>query len=154
HHIDAIAWVRKRGFSRICQAAVTEIPFASSTFDVVTSFDVICQGASPSVEGALREMHRVLRPGGFLFVRVPAFRWMRSSHDIEVDTNKRFTRPQLIRLLTDAGFQVDWISYANCFLFPVVIVRRLLKLAGIGEGSDVRPLPRPLNSALHAILKS
>src|SRR6476469_8711359 len=77
---DAIAWDRKRGLQRICQASVTDIPFATSTFDMVFSFEVICQGARPPVEDGLREMFRVLRPGGFMFVRVPAFRWMRSSH--------------------------------------------------------------------------
>src|ERR1700733_10463800 len=92
---DAIDCVLKRGFRKVCQASVNEIPFASATFDLVFSFDVICQGAEPPVDGGLREMQRVLRPGGHLFVRVPAFRWMRSSHDLAVDTNRRFTVPEL-----------------------------------------------------------
>ena len=142
---DAIGFVSKRGIRRICQASVNEIPYASATFDLVLSFDVLCQGERPPVEGGLREMQRVLRPGGYIFVRVPAYSWMRSSHDLEVDTRRRFTRPELAQKISEAGFQVDWISYANCFLFPAVVVRRLLlKTIGIGEGSDVRPLPAAL----------
>src|SRR3954471_11857940 len=102
---DAIAWDRKRGLRRLCQASVTDIPFKTSTFDLVFSFDVICQGARPPVEDGLREMQRVLRSNGYLFVRVPAYRWMRSSHDLAVDTNRRFTTKELSMLVTKAGLQ-------------------------------------------------
>ncbi len=140
----AISSVRKRGLHTVCQADVTQIPYASETFDVVLSFDVICQGQNPPVEVGLREMRRVLKPGAFLFVRVPAYKWMRSSHDVEVDTTRRFTLHELTRLVSDAGMRVEFISYANSFLFPVVVARRVLKAIGIGKGSDVRPLPGAL----------
>lgn len=140
----AISWVRKRGIRKVTRASVTEIPYASASFDVVLSFDVICQGEHPPVDDGLREMQRILKPGGSLFVRVPAFSWMRSSHDVEVDTNRRFTRRELVRELSKAGLNVEWISYANCILFPVVVLRRMLKSVGIGRGSDVRPLPGAL----------
>lgn len=90
-------------------------------------------------------MHRVLRPGGFLFVRVAAFQWMRSSHDVAVDMNRRFTRAEPTSEVEKAGLKVEWISYSNCFLFPAVVIRRILKSVGIGEGSDVRPLPGALS---------
>src|ERR1044071_3347129 len=41
--MDALEWVRKRGFQKITQASVTDIPFQSSTFDLVFSFDVLPQ---------------------------------------------------------------------------------------------------------------
>ena len=44
-------------------------------------------------------------------------------------------------MLTNAGFSVSWCSYANCFLFPLVVLRRILKAAGVGRGTDVRPFP-------------
>src|SRR5688572_29710891 len=40
---DALDWVRKRGFQKIVQASVTEIPYKSATFDLVFSFDVLQQ---------------------------------------------------------------------------------------------------------------
>lgn len=140
----AMSSVRKRGLHTVCQADVTQIPYASETFDAVLSFDVICQGRQPPVEGGLREMARVLRRSGYLFVRVPAYTWMRSSHDAEVDTTRRFTVPELTRLVSAAGLTVQFTSYANSFLFPVVVARRVLKAIGIGKGSDVRPLPGAL----------
>jgi len=40
---NAIELVRKRGFCKIAQASVTEIPFNSGAFDLVFSFDVLQQ---------------------------------------------------------------------------------------------------------------
>lgn len=139
---DAIEGVRRRGIDTIAQASVVEIPFKSDTFDLVFSFDVIEQIPLETVDSALCEMHRVLKPGGSLFVRVPAFEWLRSSHDEDLHTFHRFTRGELLEKLVQSGFKVEWTSYANTLLFPVALLRRFLKHAGIGAGSDVRPLPR------------
>jgi SAM-dependent methyltransferase len=137
----AIDFVRQRGFQTISQASIAEIPFASESFDLALSFDVLCQVPAPLVESGLREIQRVLKPGGSLFVRVPAFDWMRSSHDDAVESVHRFTRAEIVREMEKAGLAVNWISYANFFLFPAVLIRRVLKAVGIGAGSDVRPLP-------------
>jgi hypothetical protein len=63
---------------------------------------------------------------------------------VELKVRHRFNRRELVAHLTDAGFIVEWSSYANGFLFPVVLGRRLLKFAGIGRGTDVKPLPKAL----------
>jgi SAM-dependent methyltransferase len=151
--MDALEWVRKRGFRKITQASVTNIPFASGSFDLVFSFDVLPQVPIKMDEPAIHEMHRVLKPGGHLFVRAAAFEWLRSSHDEELHTMHRFTRPELVQKLTRAGFEVEWSSYANGFLFPIILMRRFLKHAGIGKGTDVRPLPAGLGW-LDSIFKS
>src|SRR5262245_18131011 len=39
----ALKHVRKRGFLKITQASITEIPFKSETFDLVFSFEVVTQ---------------------------------------------------------------------------------------------------------------
>ena len=42
------------------------------------------------------------------------------------------------------GFETRLATYANTFLFPVVLLRRTLKKLGVGRGTDVKPLPRGL----------
>jgi SAM-dependent methyltransferase len=138
----ALKYVRKRGFSKIAQASITDIPFKSETFDIVFSFDVVTQTPRETHDASILEMHRVLKNGGHLFIRVPAFMWLWSSHDEVIEVRYRYTRSELARLLTNAGFVIEWTSYANTFLFPVILLRRFLKRAGIGAGSDVKPLPR------------
>lgn len=141
---EALHGVRKRGFHKIVQASVTGIPFQTGTFDLVFSFDVM-QQVSPKLSGsAFKEMFRVLRPGGSLFIRVAAFEWLRSSHDEEIRTAHRFTRGELIGKLVQAGFKTEYATYANGLLFPVIVARRLLKHLGLGKGTDVKPLPAGL----------
>jgi SAM-dependent methyltransferase len=140
----ALRHVRQRGFQKIAQASITDIPFASETFDIVFSFEVVTQTPYDMHDASLQEMHRVLKKGGHLFIRVPAFMWLWSSHDEELEVRYRYTRDELGKRLTKAGFQLEWTSYANGFLFPVILLRRSLKRLGIGGGTDVKPLPRGL----------
>ena len=140
----ALEHVRRRGFHKIAQASITDIPFKSETFDMVFSFEVLTQTPRDMHDSTLREMHRVLKPGGHLFIRVPAFMWLWSSHDEELEVRYRYTRDELAKRISDAGFAIEWTSYANGFLFPIILLRRFLKRLGIGGGTDVKPLPRGL----------
>src|SRR6185503_1295495 len=106
----ALKHVRKRGFRKVAQASITEIPFKSETFDIVFSFEVVTQTPFDTHDASLREMHRVLKRGGHLFIRVPAFMWLWSSHDEELEVRYRYTRDELAKRLSNAGFIVDWTS--------------------------------------------
>jgi SAM-dependent methyltransferase len=157
---DALAFCRGRGLRDVAGASVTALPFAGSTFDLVTSFDVLVQlRGESSDELAMREMFRVLRPGGVAFVRVAAYEWMRSGHDEALGTQRRYTLALLVGRMERAGFRVRRATYANALLLPAAALRRLvLKRLGLADGgSDVKPLPSGfewLNSALAAALKA
>src|SRR4029453_14046634 len=60
----------ERGLRRLTQASVGALPFAASSMDVATSFDVLYCLEDPVEEAAISEMFRVLRPGGALIVNV------------------------------------------------------------------------------------
>jgi 2-polyprenyl-3-methyl-5-hydroxy-6-metoxy-1,4-benzoquinol methylase len=57
---------RKRSKACLVQASSTAIPFKESFFDAVTIFDVIEH--VQDYEAALLEIHRVLKPGGQVFL--------------------------------------------------------------------------------------
>jgi SAM-dependent methyltransferase len=154
----ALRYAKKResGFS-LAQASVADLPFASEAFDFLTCFDVLSQLPPAASGGAVSEFRRVLKRQGHLFVRAPAMAWLRSSHDAELQTWVRFTIGQLSGLLQDSGFEVIRSSYANFLLFPVAVVRRLLKHLGLSGGSDVRPMPeilQPLDPVFLAALNA
>lgn len=138
----ALRFARTRGSHPMAQASIAALPFQAASFDLITSFDVLSQVPLDLSTVAISEFLRILAPGGWIFLRVPATPWLRSSHDEELQTYTRFSRAQLQSFLTAAGLTVERISYVNTLLFPVAAARRLLKRAGLGSGSDVRPLPR------------
>ena len=156
----ALDFCRERGHARLAQASATHLPFAGESFDLVTSFDVLVQIPGDGAdELAVREMFRVLRPGGVAFVRVAAYRWMKSGHDAALGTQRRYTLGELNTKIERAGFRVLRSTYANSFLLPVAALRRLLlKRLGLADaGSDVKPLPpslRWLNGLLTGVLRS
>jgi SAM-dependent methyltransferase len=137
---EAVRWVKERGCSRVVQASVTEIPFESETFDLTFSFDVLVQIPVEMSEEGMREMYRVLKPGGFLFVRTAAYQWLHSSHDEDMHTIHRFSVAELQEKLIRTGFKIQYATYANTMLFPIAVIRRFLKRFGIGSGTDVKPL--------------
>jgi len=55
----------------VIQAPLGALPFADASFDHVLCLDVLEHLTYPEQPGALAELHRVLRPGGELFVSVP-----------------------------------------------------------------------------------
>jgi SAM-dependent methyltransferase len=141
---EALRFCAASHHERLIQSSVTDLPFADSTFDLVTSFDVLVQlPGARSDEQAIRDMHRVLRPGGIAFVRVAAYEWMRSGHDEALATQRRYTLNELTQQMRDAGFNILRTTYANAILLPAAAVRRLLlKRIGLAaKGSDVTPLP-------------
>jgi ubiquinone/menaquinone biosynthesis C-methylase UbiE len=143
----ALEFCRQSGHRQLAQASATELPFASESFDLVTSFDVLVQIPGEGADKqAMREMHRVLKPGGIAFVRGAAFEWMRSGHDRALSTQRRYSLVELRERLESTGFEVLRETYANSLLFPIAAVRRLLlKRLGLADsGSDVKPLPEHL----------
>jgi SAM-dependent methyltransferase len=155
---DALDFCRTRGLRDVAQASVTALPFDAGTFDLVTSFDVLVQlPGEGSDELAMREMFRVLRPGGVAYTRVAAYEWMRSGHDEALNTQRRYTLGQLVERMTRAGFHVRRATYANSLLLPAAALRRLvLKRLGLADsGSDVKPPGSEwLNHALASALKT
>src|ERR1700738_1115743 len=80
-----LAWAalepaRGRGLTELARASIEHLPFGDATFDVATSFEVVYHLGVGSDTSALSEMHRVLKPGGLLLLRVPAHDWLRGEH--------------------------------------------------------------------------
>ena len=140
---EALAFCRERGALAL-RASLVALPFPEGTFDAVTSFDVIYHAWVTDDRAAVAEMARVLRPGGFLLVRVPALRALWGAHDVEVQSRHRYTRGELVALLEGSGLRVERATYCNSILFPLLLARRTLDRLLHREGSDVGFLPAPL----------
>jgi SAM-dependent methyltransferase len=150
---EALKFSRRRGHSRLAQASVLQTPFARHTFDVLVSFDVICE-TGVNDRQALREFARVLKPGGLVLLRLPAYSWMRGQHDVAVHVEHRFTRQELISKLRESGLTPLHTSYANMFLFPMAAAKRWSErfLPQQQNGSDLTLNLGIVNGVLRSIL--
>lgn len=138
----ALAFSRQRNQSQLGQATVTRLPFADGLFDLITSFDVLYHRAVGDYRHALAEFWRTLSLGGRIFLRLPAYNWLRRHHDQAVHTVHRFTASELRAALPAMGFTVEKLSYANTLLFPLVLGKRLTEaILPPRGGSDVYPNP-------------
>src|SRR5258708_25488664 len=112
--------------------------------DAVTSLDVLSQRWVQAGRAAVREIVRVMKPGGLFLVRVPALKMLWGAHDEAVHSRHRYTRGEVRRLLEGEGLAVARLTYANTLLFPVIAVRRTLDRILHRHGSDVGFLPAPM----------
>jgi SAM-dependent methyltransferase len=155
HGIDlsplAVITTRRRG-GRVIQGNLLGLPYANSSFDVVTSFDVLYHAWVEDDVQAIRELARVLKPGGLMLVKVPAFKILWGAHDEAVHSRHRYTRGEVEDLLGRAGLRLVRSTYANSLLLPVLLLRRFLDRLFDRHGSDVALLPPLLEKIFGGLL--
>jgi ubiquinone/menaquinone biosynthesis C-methylase UbiE len=149
-----LAYAHGRGERAVAQASAIHLPFADAAFDLVTSFDVIITLQDDDEAAALREMHRVLRPGGHLVVNVAAMEILKGNHSILAREVRRYSRAGLRERLTRAGFVVRRLSYTNATIAPILAAVRLMQRASGHKETEqeIAIPPAPVNAALSAAL--
>lgn len=151
----ALDFCRKRDAKLVARASVLDLPFASASFDLVTSFDVLYEKGVMNETKALKEFFRVLNSKGKLLVRLPAYDWLRGKHDERVHTNRRYTKKLVKTLLEQSGFTVEHLSYANTILFPFAVLKRLAeKIFPSTSQSDLTLEAGGFNEILKHVLSS
>ena len=150
---EAIGYCRERGLTDVRLGSAETLPFEDGSFDLVTALDVVEHLDDDAA--ALREIHRVLRPGGKLLMTVPAHPFLWGDQD-EVNLHKRrYVASEVRDRLTATGFEVLRLTYINALMFaPIAAIRMLRRLEHrlrprTTAQSDFRyPAPRPLNFVL------
>lgn len=135
------------------QARAEQIPFSNNTFSLVAMLGVIEH--VPEDIKALHEVKRVCRSDGKVLLLTSAFMFLWSQHDDANRHIRRYTACELREKAEKAGFQVQYISYLNFFLFPMAVLVRGLQrlLPRTGEPHmDMFPVPEPFNTALAWLL--
>lgn len=140
---------------------LSRLPFADAAFDVVAAFDVLEHVLDEGA--ALREIERVLRPGGVLITSVPAHSWLYANNDRVAGHVRRYSRDELKRTLTSRRLRVDHVTHTNVVLFPliaplVMTLKALEQLGCLGRNPrhtnlSVR-LPRWVHTALEAAFRA
>jgi len=148
---DALAFCRERGLENVKLGAAEQLPYEDGTFDLVTALDVV-EHLDDDLAG-LREMRRVLRPGGRVLLFVPTFMFLWGLQDDVSNHRRRYRMPELGRVLEQAGFQIERTTYANItFFMPILAMRKLMRLTGIKAESENNINVSALNGVLASLL--
>ncbi|HEY2773483.1 MAG TPA: class I SAM-dependent methyltransferase [Candidatus Binatia bacterium] len=152
--LEALAFVRSRGVDDVVAAEAPQLPFRDASFDIVTAYDVIEHVDDD--RGFVRELARVLVPGGALAVHVPAWPSLWSRHDVVLEHKRRYTRRSLHALLSVDELEIDRLGWTNFTIFAPTaalrLARRILPGAGSGgDGADLGIVPAPINWLLRGV---
>ena len=149
---EALKFARKRG--KVVKGDIASLPFPDETFDIVACLDVLYH-KWVNTKKAFREIRRVLKKGGILLIREPAFDWFKSSEDIASQTKHRFTKDELKKELK-GEFNILKLTYVNFLLFPLAFIKRIPEIIGIKKKqgvSDVQGVSPIFDTILFSMLR-
>jgi SAM-dependent methyltransferase len=152
---DALQRARATG-RPLVRADMEQIPFRSATFDLATSFDVVHSVSDD--HAAVREMARVLKPGGYLVMNVTALELLRGDHSDVWGEQRRYTREGGTRLIEGAGLEVVRVAYLFASLVPMMLtvrmVQRVLRPFREPRGDTELTVPAaPINAMLAGLVR-
>ena len=148
--LPGVARARSAGHDGV-SADVTRLPFLNDTFDLAASFDVLQQIELD--REAVREMARVVKPGGTVILTLAALPCLHGDHNVVWDEIRRYTRSSASELVRQAGLAPVQVSFLFASLFPVLLVSRTLqrltrRFRSLSETSDISIPSAPVNTVL------
>jgi SAM-dependent methyltransferase len=129
----------------VVRGDATKLPLAPGSLDLVVAYDVLEHIEDDAA--AAKGVFDLLRPGGLFLVAVPCDMKLWSAHDVAVNHVRRYSRSELLALLTGAGFEIEDVRSWMVLLRPAVRLRRRSS-----TGSDLDDPPAWLNAALGAVV--
>lgn len=120
------------------------------SYDFLLVFDVIEH--IDDVPAFLDSCVPLLKPGGWLFINVPALECLRSVYDDQAGHLRRYDKPSLSATLDRPDLKLRALRYWGLSLVPLLAVRRqLLRLAP--REDVIRRGFAPPGALVHALLK-
>jgi SAM-dependent methyltransferase len=149
---EAVRLMQQSGYEAF-QMDGANPPLENDQFDLVAALDVLEHIQED--ETALQEWRRLLKPGGYVLLTVPAYQWLWSGHDVSLGHFRRYSASQLEKLVRAAGLEMCKRSYAITFSFPLIVTFRLLQklLRPAVPKSSYVELPAIINSLFIGILR-
>ena len=134
-HEEAIRWCSDKGLGQVDKGDICNIPSVNNIYDLVLATDII-EHVDDDIT-ALREIARVLKPGGRAIVTVPAFQSLWGLQDTVSHHKRRYRKQGLVNKLCQVGLVVDECFYFNYLLFlPIWLARQIIRLFGLKLSSE------------------
>ncbi len=133
--------------SLLYRADADSVPFPDGSFDGVLLLDVL---EHVDDAAALAEARRVVRPGGWVLVSVPAFPSLWSFRDVDAGHLRRYSRRGLEDVVRRSGLVIERSTYYQWALFPILALARLAVRGRRLRDAEER-VPRFLNALLTVV---
>lgn len=147
-YLPALGMCRSHFAGPLVQGECGRLPFADGGFSLVAACEVLYHRNITDLTGTVRELARVLSPGGSLLLVDSAYSGCSSDHDLAAHGARRFTRGELVAVMESAGLEVVHATYAYALLLPLVwLLRRGKRLLGVKEapGAELHAAWPPVN---------
>jgi ubiquinone/menaquinone biosynthesis C-methylase UbiE len=158
---QALGFCRQRGAASLALASAAQIPFASTTFDLIVCIDTL-QHLSPAGADrmALEECARLLRPGGWLYLRTNSALGRVPLSGADPGQYRRYRLEIVASMLREVGLAVERATYLNAMPGAWAMLREYVRsrrraVAPAGPGLQIGPHPRHLawmNPLIHLVL--
>jgi SAM-dependent methyltransferase len=119
---DALGFCRERNLADIFSSQAEAIALRNDSVDLVTALDVL-EHVREDLP-ALKEINRILKPGGKLIAIVPAYGFLWSEHDEALHHYRRYVAREMRAKLTASGFEIERSTYfITALFFPILFFR-------------------------------
>ncbi len=120
---DGLRFAQQRSAGPLVQGDVRNCPFGEP-FDLIGMFDVLEH--IPQELDTLTALREALAPEGRLILTVPAHQYLWSYFDEAAHHCRRYSAQDIRARLTEAGFEVEFLSQFMSCIFPIVwLVRKI-----------------------------
>lgn len=146
---EALKFAKMRGV-KIKKTSLTKTGFLNNSFDIIVSIDVLYHKWIDDDYLVVKELIRILKPGGILLLKLPAHEFLRGSHDLVVYTQKRYSLKDFNSLFKNYNVKLLKRTYIASFLFPFVLFNVIWEKTTnrIQARSSIRKVLPPINKLL------
>ena len=104
--------------AELIRGEIESIPLPDQSVDAALCVTVLYHANVIQPERAVRELARVVQPGGWVCLLEPGVRSLRRGHDRETHTARRFSLGDLKDLAQQADLEILYATGAYAFLIP------------------------------------
>lgn len=149
----AVQVCQEKGLTKVTQGVLENNTLPEHYFDLIMFLDMI-EHLDHDLPALLKAKH-YLKPQGQILITVPAYQFLWSAHDEIHHHKRRYTKKQIMKLLSQSGYEVVFLSYFNTFLFPLIAIARLTSnLLHRHHRSDAQLPSALVNYVLYQVFRS
>lgn len=148
---DAIGFAERRGLKNIELGDLNGYNFENDSLDVIVCLDVLYHTGIPNDMAVVDKFYDALKKDGILIINLPAFGYLKRSHDVVVHAKKRYRKNAFVKELKTTGFSIVNSSYRMPHLYFIILITKWIhKNRKSNESeSDLKELPAWLNKLFY-----